>query len=115
MVYFTLLNNVGDILLRIHIMREGNVIDLNCKHINENWGIEKRVEYPDLRRAFGPDFSKATITVKNPGGKYWNVYASGGFLGSYTKTVGGDAERLEYGANEGYKPVFSETVKVTLE
>ena len=111
-VWITLLNNIHDIILRIHFRPQQNVVLLNSKLKDGHWQIEQR--FADLRRAFGPDISRAKIVVRNVG-KEFLVYINGNFLRSYGKFVGGDAEFVDYGIDDGSTALFADTFKVSME
>ena len=114
LIWFTLINNIGDILFRWFIVRRRNTIAFNAKRINEGWMDDKRTDFPDIHRVFGPNAGSAKVTIKNTGPNY-QVYVNGNYVGAWGKFAGGDAVTVDYGASEGVAPVFAATVKVIEE
>ena len=107
-----LLNNLGDYLLHLSFRRFADKIVLNSRTANGEWGPE--VTLAGLERAFGPNLTQATITVKDIGNAY-QVFVSGNYLATYTKRIGGDAEKVFYTINLGQDSVFSNPITVEMQ
>ena len=111
--YISLFNSTDDILIRIHIRRLENAVMFNSKAASDtNFGTERRVDFNDIYRIFGPKYDDATIVVKNVGDTF-DVFINTNFLGTYPKYFGGDAAKIEYGIIQGHASVLSDPLTVT--
>ena len=106
------LNNLGDYLLHLSFRRYADKIVLNSRTAAGEWGPE--VVFPNLERAFGPNLTQATICVKDIGNAY-QIYISNNYLSTYTKRIGGNAEKLYYTINTGQDSVFSNPITVEMQ
>ena len=114
LVWFSLDNNVGDVLFRFFIVHRRNTIAFNTKYRNGNWMDDKRVDFPDVHRAFDPDTKDAKVVIQNTE-KCYRVFVNGNYLGTWGKFIGGDPVTISYGADAGAPKIFSPTVKVLEE
>ena len=105
------LNNLGDVLLHFSIRRLEDAIVLNSRTASGPWGNEER--FPSLKRAFGPNLDSAKIVIKDTGKEY-HVFTNDNYLATYTKRIGGEAERASYAINSGQDSALSNPVQVSV-
>ncbi|THH30473.1 hypothetical protein EUX98_g3725 [Antrodiella citrinella] len=106
------MNNMNDILITIGIRRFANTIVLNSKRANGGWEAEEY--YPNLMRVFGPNVDAAKIVVKDTGNAY-EIRCNGNYLTTYTKRIGGGAEKISYDMNSSQDSPLANPITVKIE
>jgi len=111
---FNLINNLDGVLLHFSIRRQEDTIVLNSRRANGPWETEER--FPSLKRAFGPNFDSAEITIKDLGDdNAYEIFVNGNYLTTYKKRIGGEAGKISYSINSGQSSVLANPIHVTVQ
>ena len=118
--HFTLFNNAGDLMFRLHIRRQENGIIINSRKKDGDWAPfgpgSSRIDYPDIRRAFGPGYELRPTTIKLINNvSSIDIFVNENFVGTYKMDIPGDAEKIEYEVLSGFPSVLHSDVQVTVE
>ena len=101
-----------DTLLRITFDRyEDKIFVINRSSAGDEG---PKVQLPSLERAFGPNLTSGTVTIKDVGSSY-QVFVNKNYLCTYQKTLGGDGAQVHYDVTGNQPSVLADQLTLTVE